>query len=80
MKNKCDIILCDYSMPNKNGAEILSIVKENSVNSNTPFIFISGIDATFFNSSKNINSIIGANKFLSKPFSETELIAVIKNN
>ncbi len=72
-----DIILCDISMPEKDGYEILSQLKENPLTSKIPFVFF-----TAHTQSREIKKglALGASGYLCKPFTEEELLKVIERS
>lgn len=69
-----DIILTDIMMPFKSGLEVISYVR-NKLELNTPIIVFSsaGQEEMVLNAFN-----LGANDFMSKPFSPNELIIRIK--
>jgi DNA-binding response OmpR family regulator len=71
---KPDIIICDIMMPKLNGYDVLLRLREDKTTASIPFIFITAkterIDVR-----KGMN--LGADDYLTKPFEEGELIAVI---
>ena len=70
-----DIIVSDVRMPGMSGTEVLRSLKENNSFRNIPFIFISAIvDQAKVREMVNL----GADDYLTKPFSFNELLAVIE--
>jgi DNA-binding response OmpR family regulator len=71
---KPDIIICDIMMPKLNGYEVLLRLREDKTTASIPFVFLTAkterIDVR-----KGMN--LGADDYLTKPFEESELIAVI---
>jgi PAS domain S-box-containing protein len=70
-----DLILTDVMMPNMNGFELLYAIRQNSRTKHVPVILLSaraGDEATVEGLEK------GANDYLVKPFSASELIARVK--
>ena len=64
------LIIMDYNMPNKNGQEVLLILKENNGTKDIPVIFVSAS-----HSLTDRFMAMGANvDFLAKPFDINELI------
>jgi DNA-binding response OmpR family regulator len=71
--NHYDIIILDYSLPEKNGFTVLQEIR--SKGQNTPIIFLSVIGDT----NKKIRALqLGADDYLSKPFSFDELKARVR--
>ena len=69
-----DLILCDISMPELDGYEVLDKVRSNPSTLTTPFIFL-----TAFTEKKNMRLGMekGADDYLIKPFNREELLAAI---
>jgi DNA-binding response OmpR family regulator len=71
---KPDIIICDIMMPKLNGYDVLLRLREDNTTASIPFVFLTAkterIDVR-----KGMN--LGADDYLTKPFEESELIAVI---
>jgi CheY-like chemotaxis protein len=72
---KPDIILCDIMMPETDGREFMRLVKADLLINNIPIIFFSA--GTSQELQKEL--INEKNAYLKKPFSETELLFVIKD-
>lgn len=72
---KPDMILCDITMPHINGIEFFKIVKENMDTKHTPFIFLTAkTDLASIRSGLGL----GADDYITKPFSSEELLKTIK--
>jgi CheY-like chemotaxis protein len=71
-----DVILCDIMMPEMNGHEVFLKLKQEEKTKNIPFIYFTS-DAE----KKNIESSMarGADGYICKPFSESELLETIKH-
>ncbi|OQY39327.1 MAG: hypothetical protein B6229_03980 [Spirochaetaceae bacterium 4572_7] len=69
------LILLDLNLPDLDGEDILQKIK--SVNKLLPIIVLSGKKST---SSKVLTLGLGADDYITKPYSEDELIARIKSN
>jgi two-component system phosphate regulon response regulator PhoB/two-component system alkaline phosphatase synthesis response regulator PhoP len=74
-KQKPDLVILDIMMPHPDGFEIAKIMKSNPENSKIPIIFLS---ARGDESDKITGLELGADDYLSKPFSVKELMARIK--
>jgi DNA-binding response OmpR family regulator len=71
-----DIIVCDIMMPELDGYEVLNELSKNKKTNQTPFIFLSA--KTEHNDvRKGMN--LGADDYITKPFTEDELISAIKS-
>jgi len=73
LKEKYDLILLDIMLPNKDGWEICRKVSEADIN--TPIIILT---AKVEETDKVLGLEIGADDYVTKPFSPRELIARIK--
>lgn len=70
-----DLILTDLEMPNMNGMELISRVKESGYFSDIPMVVLSSKDS----SSDRINCLrMGAEDYLMKPFNPEELLIRIE--
>jgi signal transduction histidine kinase len=69
-----DLILCDIVMPRPDGYGVLSTLRQNPATAAIPFIFLTAIDAK-----ENIRQgmQLGADDYLTKPFTPTELLGAI---
>ena len=74
-KHLPDIILCDILMPKTNGYKVLKILSENQKTNCIPFVFIS-VKAQTEDIRKGMN--LGADDYITKPFTEEELLSVIE--
>ncbi|MGL1893738.1 MAG: response regulator transcription factor [Spirochaetaceae bacterium] len=72
---KLDLVLLDLNLPDMDGEDILQNIK--SKNNMLPVIVLSGKKST---SSKVLTLGLGADDYVTKPYSEDELIARIKAN
>lgn len=69
-----DLIICDVMMPELNGYEALSVLSENRDTAMIPFIFLTAMaDKTEIR--QGMTS--GADDYLTKPFSRSELLAAV---
>ncbi|AXH16282.1 response regulator [Malaciobacter mytili] len=71
--NEYDLILLDIMLPIKNGIEVCKTLRQNNIN--TPIIMLTAKD-TIEDKIKGLD--IGANDYLAKPFSFSELLARIR--
>lgn len=70
-----DIILCDIMMPETNGREFMRLIKADMFINHIPIVFFSA--GTSLELQKELTD--GRNAFLKKPFSESELLFVVKD-
>ena len=75
--NSCELIISDFIMPEMDGIEFLSRVKEFEIQSDTTQILLTGY-ADKENAIKAINEI-GIFKYIEKPWNNDDLILNIKN-
>lgn len=69
-----DLILCDVQLPDLNGFEVFSLIKNAETTAKTPFIFMTAsIDKT----EKCRGLELGAEDYITKPFTDRELISTI---
>ena len=68
------LVLLDLMIPKRNGMEVMKIIRENST---VPIIIISARDT---DSDKTLGLGMGADDYITKPFSVTEVLARIKAN
>ncbi|RUR83371.1 response regulator [Chlorogloeopsis fritschii PCC 9212] len=71
---KPDIILLDIEMPNLDGYELCSLVRNHSLFQETPIIMITG-RTSFIDKARA--KIVGASGVLNKPFSQADLIKIL---
>ncbi|ANE49939.1 response regulator [Flavisolibacter tropicus] len=75
IKEKPDLILCDIMMPEVDGYGVLQVLNQHSDLSRTPFIFLSAkSDRSDFRKGMDL----GADDYISKPFTATELLNAIQ--
>jgi len=67
-----DILILDVSMPNMNGIELCKEIRKSS---DTPILFLSSMDDEI---DRIVGFEIGADDYVTKPFSPRELVARIK--
>lgn len=73
--HKPDMVFLDIWMPGIDGKEITKILKRDPKTKNTPIILISALNDT-----KDISKEIGADGFLSKPFTIENLLGVVQKH
>lgn len=71
-----DIIVCDIMMPELDGYEVLNEVTKNNKTKHIPFIFLSA-KTEHQDVRKGMN--LGADDYITKPFTEDELVSAIKS-
>jgi len=71
-----DIIISDILMPNMDGMEMCSYLKENPITQHIPIILLTAIDSQE-SSIRGFDT--GADDYITKPFNENVLIARIQN-
>ena len=74
--HKPDIIFVDIMMPRLDGYQTCAVIKHNLVFQTTPIIMLSSKDGLF---DKARGRIVGAEQYLTKPFTGDELLAAIKH-
>lgn len=72
-----DAILCDIMMPELDGYQVLQKLSNNNKTVNIPFIFLTA-KTEKIDMHKGIN--LGADNYLTKPFTEKELLYIIENH
>jgi len=73
--HKPDIIFVDIMMPRLDGYQTCAVIKHNLVFQSIPIIMLSSKDGLF---DKARGRIVGAEQYLTKPFTGEELLAAIK--
>jgi two-component system, sensor histidine kinase and response regulator len=73
--NQPDLILCDIEMPDLNGYDVLVKLLNDNRTSNIPFIFMTA--AKKKRTEQRYGMTLGADDYLTKPFSKEELISSI---
>jgi CheY-like chemotaxis protein len=73
-ENIPDLILCDVRMPELSGYEVLKSLREDTNTANIPLIFLTAENTPEVTAQ---GAELGANGYLYKPFSTTELIGAI---
>ena len=70
-----DIVFIDVMMPRINGYETCSIIRSNPEFDNIPLVLLSS-KSSFCDKAKG--AVVGANSYLTKPFSKDELLDTIR--
>lgn len=73
-EKRFDIILLDLMIPKISGMEVMKYIRQRSI---VPIIIISAKDS---DSDKTLGLGLGADDYITKPFSVTEVLARIKAN
>lgn len=73
--NHPDIIFVDIMMPRLDGYQTCALIKNNSQFKHTPVIMLSSKDGLF---DKAKGRIVGADDYLTKPFSKVELFEALE--
>lgn len=71
-----DLILCNVTMPDLDGYQVFTALRQNPVTQGIPFIFLT---AQASKDSKVQALQLGASGYITKPFSSDELIRAISN-
>ena len=71
------IIFVDIMMPRLDGYQTCALVKNNPLFRNTPVIMLSSKDGLF---DKARGRIVGAEQYLTKPFTRDELLSAIRHH
>lgn len=69
-----DMILCDVVMPELDGYGVLAALRQNPTTSTIPFIFLTGRSTK---EDFRLGMELGADDYLTKPFTSTELLSAI---
>lgn len=69
-----DVILCDIMMPEVDGYAVLESLRQNPATAHIPFVFLT---AKASKEERQRGLDMGANSYLSKPFTADELLAAI---
>jgi two-component system, chemotaxis family, response regulator PixG len=77
LRLKPDLILMDISMPNINGYKLCSFFRGSASLKDVPIIMVSGRTGFI---DKTRAKMVGATDYLTKPFSQAELLAVVNRH
>ncbi len=69
-----DLILCDVRMPELDGYEVLRALRQDPIAATIPFIFLT---AQTTQDVQRPGQLLGANGYLTKPFTTAELLEAI---
>lgn len=69
-----DLILLDVGMPNIDGYSLCSLLRKNSLLRSTPIVMVTGYQGEI---NKTKANFVGATDYLTKPFTQSELAAVV---
>ena len=72
-----DVIFVDIMMPRLNGYQTCSLIKSNQALRDTPVIMLSSKDGLF---DRAKGRMVGAEQYLTKPFTRAELIGAIRRH
>ena len=75
-REKVDLIITDINMPDINGLELISYVRNNPHYQNIP-LFIISTESSEKDKEKGL--ALGANEYLTKPFNPVKLQELIRN-
>lgn len=70
-----DLVLCDISMPIMDGHEVLIELRSNPSYAQIPFVFLT---AAADRESVQTGMNLGADDYLTKPFSHTDIVDAVK--
>jgi CheY-like chemotaxis protein len=71
-----DLILCDIRMPELDGYEVLSSLRQDPLTATIPFLFLT---AETIQTVASKGKLLGANGYLLKPFTTAELLEAISH-
>lgn len=71
------VIFVDIMMPRLNGYQTCSLIKSNQALRNTPVIMLSSKDGLF---DRAKGRMVGAEQYLTKPFTRAELVGAIRRH
>lgn len=74
---KPNLIICDIMMPETDGKTFLKLVKDDNATNSIPLVFFS---AGSVPNEVRKGLVQGADEYLSKPFSEQDLLMVVERN
>lgn len=73
-KQKPDLVICDVTMAGVTGYNVLTEIRSNPTTANIPFIFLT---AKVSKEDIRVGMALGANDYLTKPYTQKELLEAI---
>ena len=73
--NKPDLVFLDVMMPRLDGYQTCALLKNHQVFRHTPVVMLSSKDGLF---DRARGRVVGADNYITKPFTRDELMAVIE--
>lgn len=70
-----DLVITDLNMPNMDGYELISVLRQSEEYSKTPIIILSSEEDE---DDKRLGSEVGADSYLTKPFKSSLLLREVK--
>ncbi len=70
-----DLVITDLNMPNMDGYELISVLRQSEEYSKTPIIILSSEED---DDDKKLGSEVGADSYLTKPFKSSLLLREVK--
>jgi two-component system, sensor histidine kinase and response regulator len=70
-----DLIICDITMPELDGHDVIRILRQDETTANIPFIFLTALGET---AQRRQGMELGAADYLTKPFKPEELKQAVK--
>jgi len=70
-----DLVITDLNMPNMDGYELISVLRQSEEYSKTPIIILSSEEDE---DDKKLGSEVGADSYLTKPFKSSLLLSEVK--
>lgn len=74
MAQKPDLVICDITMPELDGFEVLNLIRKNKQMASVPFIFLT---ARSEKTDRERGLAEGALHYIIKPFTEDQLMAAV---
>lgn len=75
--NRPDLVFVDVTMPRLDGYQTCALIKNNKTFGHTPVIMLSSKDGLF---DRAKGRMVGAEQYLTKPFSKEELLTAIRRH
>lgn len=76
LKEVPDLVLCDIEMPKRDGYEVLKLFRANPSTATVPFVFFTGRSGK---GDMRKGMDLGADDFLTKPFTADELVSTVRS-